>query len=152
MKMYPYTWKSSLKANVVFYYLKLCDKGRNFSSWMTSFKGRLRQICNWEMSRPARKPTVCTRRKVSSRISLSMPRRLIRRDTPPVDFLFQESLLYTSIPAETECVGPYQSTRTAQPVLVDTLHRGQNVGFLAGRHKSYILINHTWLVGMICHI
>ena len=71
------------------------------------------------MSRPMRKPTVLTQRKASTRISLSMPRRLTRTDkfrllwtfclrnhysvppetewqfSPPVDFLFQESLLCT---------------------------------------------------------
>ena len=39
-------------------------------------------------------------RKISIRTNLSMPRRLtrIRQISPPVDFPFQESLLYTSIP------------------------------------------------------
>ena len=31
--------------------------------------------------------------------------------TPPVDFLFQKSLLYTSIPPETVCVGLYHSAQ-----------------------------------------
>ena len=47
-----------------------------------------------------------------------------RHFSPPVDFLFQESLLYTSIPPKTECVGLiHQSARTAQADLVNTLHR-----------------------------
>ena len=50
-----------------------------------------------------------------------------RHFSPPVDFLFQESLLYTSIPPETECVGP-------DLIWVDTLRRDHNVGFLEGRH------------------
>ena len=37
-----------------------------------------------------------------------------RHFSSPVDFLFQESLLYTSIPPETEYVGPDQSARSAQ--------------------------------------
>ena len=47
------------------------------------------------MSRSTRKPTLLTLRKVSTRISLSMPRMLIQAD--PVDFLFQGSLLFTPI-------------------------------------------------------
>ena len=50
-----------------------------------------------DMSRPTRKSTVWTLRKVSTRISLRMPRRLIRANTFRL-FLFQESLLYTHIP------------------------------------------------------
>ena len=46
------------------------------------------------MSGHARKPTLWTLRKVSNRISLSLPRKNTFR--PPVDFLVQESLLYTS--------------------------------------------------------
>ena len=52
-----------------------------------------------DMSRSTRKPTLLTLRNVSTRINLD------RHFSPPVDFLFQESLLYTSIPPETECVG-----------------------------------------------
>ena len=49
------------------------------------------------MSRPVRKSTLWTLRKVLIRISLSMPRKLTRIEnlSPPVYFLFQESLLYT---------------------------------------------------------
>ena len=37
-----------------------------------------------------------------------------RHFSPPVDFLFHYSLLYTSFPPETECVDPDPSARTAQ--------------------------------------
>ena len=38
--------------------------------------------------------------------------------SPPVDFLFLESLPYTSIPRETECVGPDKPARSAPILLV----------------------------------
>ena len=41
-------------------------------------------------------------------------RKSIDPDQSSVDFLFQESLHYTYIPPETECIGPYQSARAAQ--------------------------------------
>ena len=42
--------------------------------------------------------------KVSTRISISMPHSLTRRHfSPPVDFLFQESLLYISTPWDGMC-------------------------------------------------
>ena len=40
------------------------------------------------MSRPARKPTLWTLRKVYTRISLSMPRRLSRTDTFRILWIF----------------------------------------------------------------
>ena len=52
------------------------------------------------MSRSTRKPILWTLRKESIRISQSMPCRLTKvgHVSPPVDFLFLESLLYTSFP------------------------------------------------------
>ena len=63
------------------------------------------------MSRPAR---VWTLRKVSTRISLSMPLDLY---------------LY---PLETECVGPDQSAPTAQADLGRYITQRHNIGFLTG--------------------
>ena len=57
-----------------------------------------------------------------------------RHCSPPVDFLFQEALLYTSI-------------SLGRLIWVDTLRRCHNVGFLAGRlicvmfNTSYILVD-----------
>ena len=85
------------------------------------------------MSRPARKQTVCTLRKVSTRISLSMPRRLTRHLSPPVDFLFQESLLYTSIPLRRNVTARISLREPRRLIWVDTLRRGHYVAFLAGR-------------------
>ena len=67
------------------------------------------------MSRLARKPTVWTLRKVSSQISLSMPRRLIRIDTF-ASCVFSVSGLITLYlyPPDTECVGLDQYARTTQ--------------------------------------
>ena len=60
------------------------------------------------MSRPARKPTVWTLRKVM--IVPDLPKHAEqpypdRHLSPPVDFLFQEYFIYTTIPPETKCVG-----------------------------------------------
>ena len=43
--------------------------------------GKVPVVKQHDMSRPARKPTLWTLRKVSTRISLSMPHRLTRIDT-----------------------------------------------------------------------
>ena len=55
------------------------------------------QICT---SRSTKKPTLWTLRKISTRITLSMPRRITRTHTLRLlwIFCFIESLLYTSIP------------------------------------------------------
>ena len=67
------------------------------------------------MSRPTRKPTLWTLRKVSTRISLSLPRRLIPVDTFRLLWIFCfRNHCIIPISPETECVGPDQSARTAQ--------------------------------------
>ena len=56
------------------------------------------------LSRTTRKPTLWTLPKVSTRISLSMSNRLTRiHFSPPVDFLFQESLPYSLSPWDGMC-------------------------------------------------
>ena len=84
------------------------------------------------MSRPARKSTLWTLRNVSSRISLSLPCRLTRIDTfsPAVDFLFQESVLYTSIPLRRNVSAWISLRGLGRLIWVDTLRRGHNVGLL----------------------
>ena len=87
-----------------------------------------------------RKPTLWKLRKVLTRISLSMPRRLSQVDTyfsPPVDFLFQESLLYTFIHLRRNVSARISVRRL---ILVDILCISHNVGFLAGRLISCNLI------------
>ena len=67
-------------------------------------------------SRPARKPTLWTLRKVLTRISLIMPRRLNRIDSFRLLWIFCFRNHY-SIPLstpETERVSPDQSVRIAQ--------------------------------------
>ena len=87
------------------------------------------------MSRPARKPTVWPLRKVPTRISLSVPRRLTRTDTfsPPVHFLFQETFVYTSISQRRNVSARISLRGMRKLIWVDTLRRYHNVGFLAGR-------------------
>ena len=70
--------------------------------------------------------------------------------SPPVDFLFQASLLYTSIPPGTECVCPDQSARTA--MTVDTLRRGHYVCFLAERlifHYQQCIVSVVFLLNSV---
>ena len=57
------------------------------------------------MSHPARKPTLWTQRNVSTRISLSMPRRLTRIDTFRLlwIFCFRNHYSITSIPRDGMC-------------------------------------------------
>ena len=47
--------------------------------------------------------------------------------SPPVDFLLLESFLYTSIPPETECVGPDQSARTVQADPAGSIHYAESI-------------------------
>ena len=95
------------------------------------------------MSRPARKPTVWTLRKVSTRISLSMPRRVNpdRHFLPPVDFLFQESLLYTSISLRRNVSARISLRGLHRLIWIVTLRRVHNVAFLMGRWYISILEN-----------
>ena len=75
------------------------------------------------MRSPARKPTVWTLRKANPDGPFS----------PPEDFLFQESLLYTSISLRRN-VSARNSLRGLRTLIwINTLRRGHNVGFLAGR-------------------
>ena len=84
-----------------------------------------------------RKPTFRTLRKVSTLISLSMPRSLTRTDTfrLRVDFLFQESLLYTSILLRRNVSARISLRGLRMLIWVDTLRRVHNVGFLTERLK-----------------
>ena len=66
---------------------------------------------NWyflnNMSRPTRKPTLWSLRKVSTRISLSMQRRLTRKDTLRLLWIFASGIITPNLyPNETEYVGP----------------------------------------------
>ena len=76
------------------------------------------------MSRSVRKPTLLTLRKVSTRISISLPLILV---SPPVDFLFQESLLYTSIPLRRNVSARISLRGLRWLIWVDTLRRVNNV-------------------------
>ena len=65
------------------------------------------------VNEPSREKTLWTLRKVSTRISLSTPRRLTRKETFCLQWIFcfrnHYPILY---PPETECVGPDQSVQT----------------------------------------
>ena len=52
--------------------------------------------------------------------------------SPPVDFLFQESLLYTSIPLRWNVSARTSLRGVRMLISVDTLRRVHNVGFLVG--------------------
>ena len=86
------------------------------------------------MSRPARKPTLLTLRKVSIQISLRNPRMLTLTDS--FDFLFQESFLYTS--------SILYMRGLHRMILVATLRRGYIVGFLAGRLIFATIMKINW--------
>ena len=81
------------------------------------------------MSRPARKPTL------STRISLSMPRRLTRTDNVCLLWicLFQELLLYTSIPLIRNVSKRIILRGLRRLIAVDTFRRVHNIGFLVER-------------------
>ena len=61
-----------------------------------------------------------------------------RHYSPPVDFLFQELLIYTSIPLRQNVSNWISLRGLRRLILIDTLRRGHNVGFLAGRLKCEI--------------
>ena len=82
------------------------------------------------MSRSARKQTLWTLRKVSTQISLSMPRRQTRTGQTPVDFLFQESLLYTYIPLRRNVSARISLRGMRMLVRVDTLRRVHHFFFV----------------------
>ena len=63
-----------------------------------------------------------------------MPRRLTDRHfSPPVDFLFHESLLFISIPLRRNVSARISLRGMRRLIWVDTLRRSHNVGFLAER-------------------
>ena len=55
-----------------------------------------------------------------------------RHCSPPVDFLFQESL-YTSMPLWRHVIVGIRMRGQCRLIWVDTLRRGHNVGFIVGR-------------------
>ena len=91
------------------------------------------------MNRPAKKKTLWTLRKVSTRISLSMPCMLTRIDTFRLLWIFVSGIITLYLyPPETVHVSARISLRgLRRPIWVDTLRRGHNVGFLAGRLNSF---------------
>ena len=94
-----------------------------------------RQGKEGKMSRPARKPTLRTLRKVSNRISLSIPRRLIWADTFRLlwFFCFRNHHSLTLSPWDGMCrPGSVGADRL---IWVDTLRRVHNFVFIAGRLK-----------------
>ena len=52
---------------------------------------------------------------------------------PPVDFLFQETLLYTSIPPRRNESVRISLREMRRLIWIDALRKGHTVGFLAGR-------------------
>ena len=82
-----------------------------------------------------RKLTLWTLRKVSTRISLSIALQANRDRyfSPPVDFLFQESLLFTSLPLRRNVSARISLRGLRRLIWVDTLRRDHTVGFLVER-------------------
>ena len=90
------------------------------------------------LSRSTRKPSLCTMRKVSACISISISCRLSRTDSlrqcsPPVDFSFRESFLYISIPLRRKVSARISLHGMGRLVWVDTLRRLHNICFLVER-------------------
>ena len=100
-----------------------------------------RKGISYQMSRSARKPTMWTLRKVSTRISLIMPRRLIREDILCLLWIFCFRNHYSiPLPLLRRNVSARISPRgLRRPISVDTLRRVHNVCFLSGRLKWYWL-------------
>ena len=87
------------------------------------------------MSRPARKPTLWTLRKVSypdppAQSAHAYPNSQV---SPTVYFLFQESLLYTSIPLRRDVSARISQRGLRWLIWVDILRSDHNAGFLACR-------------------
>ena len=80
------------------------------------------------MSRPARKPTLWTLYKVSTRISLSMLRRLTRTDTFRLLWIFCFRNHY-SVPLRWNVMARISLHRLHRQIWVDTLRRVYNVFF-----------------------
>ena len=92
------------------------------------------------MSRITRKTTLWTLRNCSTWSSKSMPRRLAypqaspdRLCSPPVDFLFQEFLLYTSFPLRRNESARISLRGLRMRIWFDIIRRYHNVGFLVER-------------------
>ena len=88
-----------------------------------------------DLSRPCEKTNIVDSALsiVSDQLKHAAQANPDRHFSPPVDFLFQESLLYTSIPLR-RYVSARISLRGLRTLIwFDTLRRGHNVGFLAGR-------------------
>ena len=100
--------------------------------------------CSIYISHSTRKPTLWMLRVRSTRISLSMLRRLTRTDTlsHPLDFLFHESFLYTSIPLRRNMPAQISMRGLHRLILVDTLRRIHNVGSIVERLIYVCLIFH----------
>ena len=95
--------------------------------------GRSLVICY--MSGSARKPTLWTLRKVSTRISISTPHKLTRTDMFRLLWIFRLRNHYSIYlyPPETECVGIISLPGMRRLIWVDTLRRVHNVDFLMER-------------------
>ena len=103
----PSTCTSFLNASVVAHYKEMC----------------------LYISRSVRKPTIWTLRKVSTQISLSMPRRLTRTDTFRLlwTFCFRNHYSIRNMSDRISLRG------VRRLIWVDTLRRVHNVGFLVER-------------------
>ena len=100
-------------------------------SSLSGLDSRTVLTCMIYMSRSTRKPTLLTLRNVSTRISLSM---LTRIDTfRLLDFLFQESLLFTSIALRRNVSVRISLRGLRRLIWIDALRRVNNVGFLVER-------------------
>ena len=75
------------------------------------------------------------------------PNRLF---SPPVDFLFQESLRNTSILLRRNVSARISLRELCRLIWIDTLRRGQNVGFLAGRPASFETSSIRCLLAHVC--
>ena len=130
---------------------------RRFSKCLPRcFQSRLLQICCtlergvnrslfqniYYMSLSTRKPTVCSLCKVLT--NLSMPHRLTlidRHISPPVDFLFQESVLYTS----------FSQRRNHRPGLAyadsagrsGLMHYAEAIMFVFSRRAGHLYLTHS---------
>ena len=68
-----------------------------------------------------------------------------RHFSPTADFLFQESLLYTSIPLMRNVLARIWLRGLRRLIWVNTLRRGHNVVFLAGRLLCVLCTGAVWL-------
>ena len=95
----------------------------------------------------ARKPTLWTLRKVSTRTSLSMPRRLPGQTIfASCGFSVQGIISLYIYPPETECVGTDQSARTAQTDLGRYITQRLWCWFSRGTAQMYYYVMLTILI------